>query len=548
MKDIVIVGGGACGCSLLYALSQYDVQALLLEKENDVGVGTTKANSAIVHAGYDPAPGTLMAKYNVWGNRLIAQLCADLDIPFSQTGSLVIGFTPEDAKTIQDLYARGIQNGVPDLRILNKIELHKMEPSLNSAANIALYAPTAAVVNPWELASAQAEVAVQNGAEVWLDTAVSAIEKTGDHFTVRTTAGDVAARYVVNAAGVYAAEVSRMAEGARFSIQPSRGQYFLLDTTQGTLVRHIVFQCPSPAGKGVLVAPTVHGNLIVGPNAEPVPDENLATTADGLAFVRGMAVKSVPDINFRESIRNFAGVRAVADTGDFIVGPSPTVPGFFNIAGIKSPGLTCAPAIAQDMLSLLSAAGLPLPAKAGTITQRHVIRFKHLSAADKNQKIAKNPQYGQIVCRCETITEGEIVDALHRPLPPRSLDAVKRRCNPGMGRCQGGFCGPRVQAIIAREAGLAQSAVPLDRPGSTIILGETKTGPISTENAEHFYYSEYYCADSAQNNFENTRQNTGNTPGKPLPNCPAGPPASSPQTPAAKNPPDTSSGKGGGGE
>lgn len=480
MLDVAIIGGGVCGCSLLYALSRYKLNIALLEATNDVGVATTKANSAILHAGYDPEPGTLMAKYNVEGARIAKELCKDLDILRRQTGSLVVAFTEEESATVQKLYERGVQNGVEDLRIVQKDELLQMEPQLSKSAICALYAPTAAVVNPWELAFAQAEVAVQNGARVLLSSSVTAITKKDGYFEIeysaengeKTAGGTLQARFVVNAAGIHAADVAQMAGAADFTITPNRGQYFLLDKNQGQMARHVIFQCPGPEGKGVLVAPTVHGNLIVGPNAEDAGDTG--NTADGLSFVRKMAVKSVPDINFRQSIRNFAGLRAVANAPDFIVGESPLVKGFFNMAGIKSPGLTAAPAIAQDITRMLGKAGLALTEKPEYIKTRKVRRFAHMSETPRAQLIKENPLYGQIVCRCETVTEGEIVDALHRPLPPRSVDAVKRRCTPGMGRCQGGFCGPRVQAIIARELGIPQCDVPLDRDGMDIVLGRTK--------------------------------------------------------------------------
>ena len=472
MLDVVIVGGGVCGCSLLYALSHYTVRVALLEATNDVGVATTKANSAILHAGYDAPPGTLMAKYNVRGSHLARQLCKQLDIMMRQTGSLVVALGSADIPVLEALLRRGQQNGVKDLRLLPRDDLLALEPGLSKNAPLALHAPGAAVVNPWELAFAQAEVAVKNGAQVHLDCPVTAIEKSPAGFAVCAGGQVFHTRFVVNAAGVAAGTVSRMAGDNSFAITTSRGQYFLLDKNQGSAVRHIVFQCPTPQGKGVLVAPTVHGNLIVGPSAEPATKTD--TTRDALDFVRQQAHRAVPGVDFGASIRTFAGLRAVADTGDFIVGQSPLVPGLFHMAGIKSPGLTAAPAIAEDMVQLLGAAGLALPEKPDYDDARRIPRFQYMDQAQKTAAIAQNPLYGHIVCRCETVTEGEVVDALHRPLPPRSLDAVKRRVGCGSGRCQGGFCGPRVQAIIARELGLPEQAVPQDRTGMNIVLGRTK--------------------------------------------------------------------------
>lgn len=475
MVDVVIVGGGVCGCSLLYELSRYKLSAVLVEKENDVSVGTTKANSAIVHAGYDPHPGTKMARYNVEGNALVKELCEKLDVPYQQIGSLVLAFDADQDALVRELFDRGTQNGVPGMKVLSAEEVREMEPNVSPEVTSALYAPSAGIVSPWELAIALAETAVKNGARVELNSEVTAIQPIDGAFRVTAGGKEIDTRFVVNAAGIWSDKINDMAAPHTFTVSANKGEYFLLDKSQGTLVNHVIFQCPSKVGKGVLVSPTVHGNLIVGPNAEDAEKDDLGTTGDGLAFVRKMALRSVPDINFRDSIRNFAGLRANTEIDDFLVGETDQK-GFFNIAGIKSPGLTSAPAIARDMVRMLGEAGLALDPKETFVDERHVVRFKHLSHEERAAAIAKNPLYGQIVCRCETITEGEIVDALHRPLPPCSIDGVKRRCGSGMGRCQGGFCGPRVQQIIARELGIPQEAVMMDRAGTAVITGETKMG------------------------------------------------------------------------
>jgi glycerol-3-phosphate dehydrogenase len=481
MEDVVIIGGGVCGCSLLYALSRYMVRVTLLEKENDIGVGTSKANSGIIHAGYDPEPGTLMAKYNVEGNSLMYALCESLDIPYKKTGSLVVGFDEQDRAAIEMLYERRIGNQVSGLKILEYDDLHRLEPHVNKECQCALYAETGGVISPWEFATAQAEAAVLGGAQVRLDTKVTGIRKAGEHFVVSTNQGEIEARFVVNAAGVYADIVSRMIEPEYFTIHHKRGQYFLLDSTASCLANTVIFPCPNENGKGVLVSPTAHGNIIVGPDSERVTGNDRTNTAAGLAFIREVSLRSVPDVNFSQSIRNFSGVRADSDIGDFLVGESQYVPGFFNIAGIKSPGLTSSPAIALDVTRMLGEAGLRLEKNPAFTASRRVKRFKDMSHEERRQAVEKNPLYGTIICRCETVTEGEIVDAFKRPLPPRSLDAVKRRCGTGMGRCQGGFCGPRVLEIIIRELSKIQGIpvrpndIPLDREGMYIITGETKT-------------------------------------------------------------------------
>ena len=476
--DVIIIGGGVCGCSLLYELSRYRVSTLLLEKENDVACGTSKANSGIVHAGFDPEPGTGMARFNVEGNVCIEQLAADLDIPYRKTGSIVVGFDETDRKTIENLLENGKINGVPGLKIISGDELFSLEPNLNRDIICALYAPTAGVVAPWELAIAQAECAVQGGARVELDCEVLSINKAGegvdDFFMVTTNKGVFSSRYVVNAAGINSDMVSQMVESPHFAIKPRIGEYFLLDNTEFDLVNTVIFPCPSERGKGVIVAPTVHGNIIVGPDSRLSSRDNLATSTSGLEYVRDNALRIVPSINFRSSIRNFSGLRAYAGLPDFIVGESPEVPGFFNIAGIKSPGLTASPAIAKEIARLMLNKGLSNEPNPDFVAKRRIIRFKELSEAEKSKVIQENPLYGSIVCRCQTVTEGEIADAFNRPLPPRSIDGLKRRCNTGAGRCQGGFCSPKVLALIAKHFNIPPQDVPQDRAGMYVVTGETK--------------------------------------------------------------------------
>lgn len=474
MLDVAVIGCGITGANVAYLLSQYKLNAAILEKENDVSMGTTRANSAIIHAGYDPEPGTDMARLNVRGNMLTQEQCKAFDVKFNAIGSLVLAFSQEEMKTVHHLYENGIANGVPDIQVLTKEETLRMEPSLSADVCGALYAPSAGIVEPWDLALALTEAAVQNGVALHLETAVTGAEKLENGWRLHTTKGDIEAKYVVNAAGVDSDTVAAMAGDPGFVITPNRGEYYLLDKNQGGLVRHVIFQCPNKDGKGVLVSPTVHYNLIVGPNAEPCERNDASTLADSLAFVREKAVKSVPSINFRENIRNFAGVRANSDQGDFIIGE--TAPGFITLGGIKSPGLSSAPAIAEDAMELLCKAGLKAEKKESFVCTRKKRRFNLMTPTEKAQVIRENPLYGRIICRCETITEGEIVDALHGPVPPHTIDGVKRRCSAGMGRCQGGFCGPRVHEIIARELGIPQSEVLKDKAGSYIITGTTKEG------------------------------------------------------------------------
>lgn len=485
MYDVAIIGCGIIGAATAYELSRYDLKVVALEAENDVANGTTKANSAILHAGYDPEPGTLMARLNVRGVELARELCQKLDVPYRPCGSLVLAFSEEERPALEELYRRGQANGVPGLKLLDGEVARSLEPNLSDEVAAALHAPSAAICSPWEYCLALAETAVKNGAELHLNTAVTGLERTSGGWTVRTTTGDFEARFVLNAAGVDAAGVHDLAAAGvhdlaaphSFDIRPARGQYYLLDKSEGGRVSRVIFQCPSAAGKGVLVAPTVHGNLIVGPNAEGVDKaDDVNNTAGGLAFVRRMSVKSVPGVNFRDSIRNFAGVRANSDQPDFIIEESPAAKGFINLGGIKSPGLSSAPAIALEAVELLKKSGLAATAKENFVDTRKRVVFRHLSAGEKARLVKENPLYGRVICRCETVTEGEIVEAIHRPIVPRSIDGIKRRCNAGMGRCQGGFCGPRVHEILSRELGLPLDQVLMDEDGSYILTQPTKEG------------------------------------------------------------------------
>ena len=477
MYDVVIIGCGVVGASAAYELARYKLRVAVLEAAADIAAGTTKANSAIIHAGYDPEPGTLMARLNVEGNRLTGEICEKLQVPFKRVGSLVVAFSPEQLPTLRTLYDRGCKNGVPGLRLLSGEEARVMEPGLSEEVCGALLAPSAGIIDPWGFAIAMAETAVRGGVEVRRDCPVTGIEDTGAGFVLHTPQGDVTARFVLNAAGVDADRVHEMLEPNDWQTLPSRGEYYLLDKSEHDRVSRVIFQCPGPEGKGVLVAPTIHGNLICGPNAEAVEDRlDLGNTAAGMAEVRAKAARSVPGVEWRQNIRNFAGLRANTTRSDFIIEESGAHPGFIDLAGIKSPGLSSAPAIAKLAAEMLAAGGLALEPDPDFVDKREHIVFKNLSAEEKNELIRKDPRYGRVVCRCETITEGEIVAALHSPIPPRSINGVKRRCNAGMGRCQGGFCGPRVQEIIARELGIDQAEVLLEQAGSTILTGRTKTG------------------------------------------------------------------------
>ncbi|MBR3149449.1 MAG: NAD(P)/FAD-dependent oxidoreductase [Eubacterium sp.] len=474
MYDVAIIGCGIMGASCAYYLSRYNLKIAIIEQHNDVCCETTRANSAIIHAGYDPKPGTLCAKYNVRGNELAKDICKRLDVAYKQIGSLVVAFTNSEMNTIKELYDRGVKNGVPDMRIVDEAELREMEPLISDEAKGALFAPTAAIVNPWEYGLAMAETAVRNGAEMLLNTKVEDIISDNGVYKLVTDNGEIEARYVINAAGVYSDDIHNIVAEPTFKIMPSAGEYYLLDKVEGERANHVIFQCPNELGKGVLVAPTVHGNLIVGPNAVASEKDDTSTKTSSLDFVRERATKSIPSINFRENIRNFTGVRANSDVDDFTIAFARE--NFIDLGGIKSPGLSAAPAIAEAVIDMLAESGLVLEKKAQFIDARKHIRFKELTNDEKNDLIDKDATFGRVVCRCETITEGEIIAALRSPIPPVSLDGIKRRAGTGMGRCQGGFCGPKVLEIMADYKDITFEDILQDDTGSYILTGETKTG------------------------------------------------------------------------
>lgn len=475
MYDVAIIGAGVIGASIFRELTKFNLKVAILEKENDVAMGTTKANSAIIHAGYDPENGSLMAKYNVIGNEMFEGLCKELSVPFIRNGSLVLAFNEEDMDVIKHLYENGNRNNVKDLKIISKEEVLKLEPNISENICGALYAPTGGIIGPFEYTIALVENAVENGGEVKLNSEVIEIIKD-DIFTIKlNNKEEIKAKYVINAAGVYADKIHNMVCEESFKISPIRGEYYVLDKDEGSNFSHTMFQCPSKLGKGVVVTPTVHGNLIVGPNAEKIDDkDSVETTSEALDFIRETATRTTNKINFRSSIRNFAGLRADSDRGDFIVEENDKVKGFIDASGMKSPGLTSAPAIAIGVIEILKKSGLNLIKNESFNPYRNQIRFMELSADEKKEIIKKDKNYGRIICRCEEITEGEIIDSINRSFGNVSLDGVKRRCRPGMGRCQGGFCGPRVQEIISRELNVPLESIVLEKDGSYILTGKSR--------------------------------------------------------------------------
>ncbi|MBE5835396.1 MAG: NAD(P)/FAD-dependent oxidoreductase [Butyrivibrio sp.] len=472
-KDVVIIGGGVVGSCIARELSRYELDVLLLEKEEDVCSGTSKANSAIAHAGFDAVPGTLKAKFNVEGNRMMAALSKELDFEFKMNGSVVLCFDENDRPALQALYDRGIANGVEGLEIVSGDKIRELEPNVSDEVVAALVAPTGGIVCPFGMTIAMAENAADNGVEFRFNTQVQKIEKIDGGYKLVTNQGEITTKYVVNAAGVYSDELHNMVSEKKLHITPRKGDYLLMDREVGNYVSHTIFQLPGKYGKGILVTPTVHGNLLAGPTAVDVEDkECTATTAQELADVSMKANKSVKNVPFRQTITSFSGLRAHEDGDDFIIGECEDAEGFFDAAGIESPGLTSAPAIGVFLAKKVAEKAGASEKKDFNGKRVGIPRVAQLSFEERAELIKKNPAYGTIICRCEGISEGEILDAIHRTLGAKSMDGVKRRTRAGMGRCQAGFCTPRTVEILARELGIPVTEVCKNRPGSELIVGD----------------------------------------------------------------------------
>lgn len=465
--DVAIIGAGVVGSSIARELSKYKLNIILIEKENDVSCGASKANSGIVHGGYDAEPGTLKAKLNVEGNRMFKALNDELEFGYLQTGSLVLSFSDADDEKLEMLLARGLENGLDHLRILTRDEVLSMEPNLSPNVKGALYCEASGVTSPYELTIALAENALANGVTLSLMNQVQDITSHSDHFAIKGTREAVKAKWIINAAGVYSDRVADMVGAKTFTITPRKGEYVLLNKKQGQLVDRVIFQAPTEAGKGILVTRTYHGNLMLGPNAQEIQVRNdNDTNTDILKHIVNTAKKSLPDFDMRQVLTSFSGIRATSNTKDFIIEASP-VKRFINVGGIDSPGLTSAPAIALYISRILKDEGLDLHKKDDFNPHRAAI-IKAKTDAFDGQIDDPDPKKN-IVCRCESVTEAEIVDAIHRGVTINSLDAIKRRTRAGMGPCQGQFCGPRVRKIIARETNAPEAYILLRGEGSSIL-------------------------------------------------------------------------------
>lgn len=461
--DIAIIGAGVVGTLIARTLSQYNLKTVLIEKSSDVATGTTKANSGIVHAGFDAKTGTLKAKLNVKGCAMMESLCKDLHVPYEKNGSLVIAFSDAEMETIKTLYDRGIANGVSEMEIISQDALRALEPNISDEAVGALHAKSAGIVSPYELAIAAAECAVSNGVELVRNFEVADIKFADGEFTITSKCscgcnceptGEIKAKLVINAAGMFADDLAKIFDGEIFETVPRLGEYGLLDRSCADLCHATIFQCPNEMGKGILVTPTTHHNILVGPSAANMTDkEDVSVRMGELRNVFKTAAKSVPTVSMRDMITSFAGLRAHLVTDDFYIEKSKTNDKFINLVGIESPGLASSPAIAEYVREMvIDTLGAEPEVRADYNPSRKApVIFRELSKDEQRELIEKDPAYARIVCRCETITEGEIRDAVRAPAGAVDVDGVKRRTRAGMGRCQGGFCGSKVMEIISKE-------------------------------------------------------------------------------------------------
>lgn len=472
--DVAIIGAGITGTMIARELSECNTKVCVVEAAGDVASGATRANSGIVHAGYDALPGSMKARMNVRGNELMPTAVKELGVPYENCGSFVVAFDDEEDKNVDMLMERGRENGVPVEKISGD-EVRKKEPQLSQDIRSALWASTAGIVSPFELAIAAMENAAANGVEVYLNSRVTEITKENGVFVIEAGSHHIQARFLVNAAGVYADEISCMAGAEEFTINARRGEYVLFDKSLPFSVHSVIFGAPSERGKGVLFSPTAHGNMIAGPTAEFVGKEDTATTREGLASVMDGVHRYVPSLDKRSAITVFAGLRAVGDRHDFIIEESKAMPGFVNVAGIESPGLTSAPAIAEYVTEMLVSMGVDGTKKAGaTRTRKPIEVFAHATPERQCELIKMDARYANVICRCEHVTEAEIVQSIHRPCGATSVDGVKLRTSAGFGRCHGGFCMPRVMDILARELGEGLNDITKSGEGSWILAGKTK--------------------------------------------------------------------------
>lgn len=485
MYDIIIIGAGITGSFMAHDLSKKKCSVLVIDKDADVGNGATMANSAIVHAGYDPKPGTLKAKLNVSGNRMYPGICKELGVTYRTCSAFVVATDDEESEILNRLAKQAVDRQI-EYKDMDGDTARSLEPNLSDSVIRALEFPTTGIIYPWNVAIALMEEAVLNGTELKLNEEVTDIDYisqqgTDEYYRVKTAVGSYDGRYVINAAGVYADKVYAMAlkKDPDFTIMPRRGEYYVLDEMEKPVVSRVIYPVPGPNGKGVLVVPTIHNNILLGPNSFQIEDKEAnCNTSEALSYVKGAVSKTVKNIPFDKVIRVFAGLRPTGDTGDFVIEESKKLKGFVNVACIESPGLASAPAISEYVLTEVMKEAFDFADKDEYVRRKPIVYMNELDDEEKNKVIRQNPAYGDIVCRCCQVSRGEIEDAINRPVGATTVKGVKKRVGPGLGRCQGGFCEPLVVDILSKELGIDKTEVRYDKPESVILMEETKKGAL----------------------------------------------------------------------
>ena len=475
--DVVIIGAGAVGCAIARELSKYMIDVVVVEKNEDIGGDASKSNSAIIHTGYDAAPGTLESQLIVAANPMYPELVKDIDVPFHQVGAILPAVTDEQYESLPAIKEKAFKNRVYDIEYLTKEQLLEMEPNLNPEVKGGLYIPRESIIDPFILVQALAENAQENGVRFLLNTKVTGINTEDNKIkSVETTSGNIETKYVVNAAAFYSDEIAAMVGKTDYKMVARRGQFYILDKNTSCKVNKIILPIPTKITKGKLMCPTIHGNMLVGPTAEDLDNKtDRSTTAEGLDSILQDVRRLVPNVNIKDSIAQYSGLRPNRNPEGLHADLYDDLEGYVNLSGIRSTGLTLSAAIGKYVVELMKEQGLSVEFKENFIkTRKGIVKFSELDAAERERMIAENPLYGNVICRCETITEGEIVDAIRRPLGAKSIDAVKRRVRAGTGRCQGGFCGPKVIEILARELKIPLEAVNKNNAGSYVIAGKTR--------------------------------------------------------------------------
>ena len=470
MFDVCIIGSGIVGSLCALKLSKYQLDVLLLDKDNDVGNEASSANSAIIHSGHDPKDNTLKSKLNIRGNQLWEELANELSIDFKRVGAFVVATNEDEEIALKKLYQRTLKRGI-EAKLLDRNEAQKCEPHLSDSVSLVMSLPSTAIITPWEASVASVENAVDNSVVLELNQKVIAIEKKENCFEIKTESNCFEAKIIINSAGIYADDIYRLVSPQYpLHINPRRGEYFVLDRFCEPFISRVIYPMPSSIGKGILAVPTIHNNVLLGPNSENITDkEDIATTSIALNYVKEEIKKTIKDIPFDKVIRSYSGIRASIESEDFIIEEAKDIDNFINCIGIDSPGLASAPAIAEYIIENIFKNKIDLKEKENIVKRRPWTNINRLSLEERQAFVEKDKLYGHIICRCEHVSEAEIIDVIHRNAGARSTKAVKHRCRPGAGRCQGGFCEPRIIEILARELKIDPTEVVLDSKDSKIL-------------------------------------------------------------------------------